>query len=337
MINGTEIKCRLCTSNFRYVTMLLDDRKENIQMKKRKLQKEGISLKIQFLNGGLANQVFQYIFARYYELSHPGEYMYMDDSYFAIHTVHNGYELEKVFGIRPHMLSECFDKPVWDAILEGRKSGKSVPQIFRENQIPIQMITEVGNYAHFNPFDGEVFPIPNNGYYPEILDVPGNIYYHGYWINKNWFAEYQNLFLKEFVFPEITDGKNRSYLRQIRESDSVSVHIRRGDYVTLGWNLDTAAYRTGMKTFAKQAPGTWHLFVFSDDIDWCRAHEQELGFGSFAEITYIEGNVRGKNYLDLQLMTNCQAMILSNSAFCYLAALLNPERRYTLNLSDRKL
>ena len=45
-------------------------------------------MKIQFLNGGLANQAFQYIFARYYELSHPGEQMYMDDSYFALNTVH---------------------------------------------------------------------------------------------------------------------------------------------------------------------------------------------------------------------------------------------------------
>ncbi|MCI9144363.1 MAG: alpha-1,2-fucosyltransferase, partial [Lachnospiraceae bacterium] len=51
-------------------------------------------MKIQFLNGGLANQAFQYIFTRVYELSHPGEVIYMDDSYFALNTVHNGYELE---------------------------------------------------------------------------------------------------------------------------------------------------------------------------------------------------------------------------------------------------
>ncbi len=294
-------------------------------------------MKIQFLNGGLANQAFQYIFARYYELSHPGEHMYMDDSYFAIHTVHNGYELEKVFGIRPHMLSECFDSAVWSAVLEGRKQGKSVPQIFCENQIPVQMITEAGNHSEFNPFDGEIFMIPNNGYYPEILDVPGNIYYHGYWINKKWFAQYQDIFLKEFAFPEIEDEKNRSYLRQILDSDSVSIHVRRGDYVTLGWDLDVQIYQTGLKTFAGQVPDDWHLFVFSDDINWCREHEQELGFGCFSEIIYIEGNTQGKNYLDLQLMARCRAMILSNSAFSYLAALLNPARKYTLNLSDREL
>ena len=107
--------------------------------------RKGRALKIQFLNGGLANQVFQYIFARYYELSHPGDKMYMDDTYFATYTVHNGYELENVFGVRPHMLSGCFDGKVWNFILEEKRRGKSVPQILQENQVDIQM--EIGR-AH---------------------------------------------------------------------------------------------------------------------------------------------------------------------------------------------
>lgn len=348
-------------------------------------------MKIQFLNGGLANQAFQYIFARYYELSHPGDKMFLDDSYFALHTVHNGYELEKVFGFRPHMLSQCFDEKVWAFILEERQQGKSVPQILREQQAQIQMITETGNYSHFNPFDGEVFPIPSNGYFPEILEVPGNTYYHGYWINKDWFMGYRETFLGEFTFPVITDERNLRYLEEIQTSHSVSVHVRRGDYVTLGWELDLGVYQDGLRRFVEQAqtrgqkdertsvqeppqvqgqpqeppqalgqPQTqvqerpqlqgqmaahrrasvedgWHLFVFSDDIDWCREHARQLGFGLFPKITYVEGNVRGENYRDLQLMSQCEGMILSNSAFSYLAALLNTRRRYTLNLSDRVL
>jgi len=121
--------------------------------------------KIQFLNGGLANQAFQYIFARYYELSHPGGVMYMDDSYFALNTVHNGYELEKVFGIKPHMLSEVFDREMWQYILEERKNGKSIPQILLDNGNKIVMISDVKNsYAEFNPFEGEVFYTEKRGY-----------------------------------------------------------------------------------------------------------------------------------------------------------------------------
>lgn len=66
--------------------------------------------------------------------------MYLDDSYFALHTVHNGYELEKVFGIKAPMLSECFSEDVWAFILEEKKRGKSVPQTLSENGIAMGMI-----------------------------------------------------------------------------------------------------------------------------------------------------------------------------------------------------
>lgn len=295
-------------------------------------------MKIQFLNGGLANQAFQYIFSRYYELSHPGERMYLDDSYFALHTVHNGYELEKVFGLRPHFLSECFDRESWEFILNSRRQGKSVPQILADDGMDINMISEAGDgYREWNPFDRAVMKIPANGYFPEILDYPGNVYYHGYWINKNFFFRYRDIFRKEFVFPALTDEKNIEYLEKIRSAQSVSIHIRRGDYVTLNWAYTADDYKILTESFLNQAQGNWSLFVFSDDIDWCRRNEEALGFGSFLEIIYIEGNVSGSNYIDLLLMSRCKAMILSNSAFCYLAALLNTERQYVLNPTKREV
>ena len=240
-------------------------------------------MKIQFLNGGLANQSFQYIFAKYYELSHPGKIMYMDDSYFSIHTVHNGYELEKVFGIKAHMLSECFDETVWKFILDERKKGKSIPQIFCDNQIPIQMLSEVPSYSDFNPFDGEVHLIPCNQYYPDVMDLPGSFYYHGYWINKNWFEKYKNIFLEEFIFPEVKDVRNLTYLNEIETSNSVSIHVRRKDYVTLNWAWDFDQYQSLTSTFTRNCSGNYHLFVFSDDIEWCKDHSTELGFNNFHE------------------------------------------------------
>ena len=295
-------------------------------------------MKVQFLNGGLANQAFQYIFARYYELSHPGEIMYMDDSYFALNTVHNGYELEKVFGIRPHMLSECFDKDVWEFILEEKRAGKSVPQTLCENGINMYMISEVGDgHKQFNPFNGKVFSIPCNEYFPEILENQGDIYYHGYWINKKWFAKYQDVFLEEFRFPEIEDEVNRQYMKQIMNSQSVSIHIRRGDYVDLGWAYDTEYYCELVNKFVGEYGNQWQIFVFSDDIPWCKENREALGLNTFANAVFIEGNIQGKNYIDLQLMSKCKGMIMSNSAFCYLAALLNTEKQACLNTTAREV
>jgi len=295
-------------------------------------------VKVQFLNGGLANQTFQYIFARFYELSHPGEIMYLDDSYFALNTVHNGYELEKVFGVKPHMLSECFDEEVWSYILEQKAQGKSVPQILCENEIGMYMVSEVGEgHKTFNPFQGYVKSIPCNKYLPEVLELPGDIYYHGYWINKKWFAAFEEVFLKELAFPEIAGGRNLEYQRQILATDSVSIHIRRGDYVTLGWAVAAEHYQKWIAQFLESYEGNWNAFVFSDDIEWCKENAEALGLGQFADVSYVEGNMHGENYRDLQLMSMCKGMILSNSAFCYLAALLNTRKEHWLNCTPREI
>lgn len=295
-------------------------------------------MKIQFLNGGLANQAFQYIFARYYELSHPEEIMYMDDTYFALNSVHNGYELEKVFGIRPHMLSECFDEEVWNFILDERRKGKSVPQIFCENGIPFSMLSEVGkSYKSFNPFEGSVLFCKTNEYCPDILEIKQDIYYHGYWINKGWFAKYKEVFLQEFRFPDIADSKNADYLDRIQHTNSVSLHVRRGDFVKINRAFDSEQYRDLVKAFLDNTQEKWELFVFSDDIPWCKEHQKEMGLNAFSAIHYIEGNSQGKNYIDMQLMSQCKGMIISNSSFCYLAALLNTRKTEWVNSTAREV
>lgn len=304
-------------------------------------------MKVQFFNGGLANQAFQYIFARYYELSHPGEIMYLDDSYFSLYTVHNGYELEKVFGIKPHFLSECFEQDVWNYILEEKANRKSVPQILCENGIDMYMLSEVGEgYQHFNPFEGKVTLVPTNTYEPMIQDAPGDVYYHGYWLNKEWFESYKENFLEEFSFPDITDERNKAYQNKILSSHSVSLHVRRGDYVTLDMAMEAIHYRKQIERFViellenpklEQDIKKWKVFVFSDDINWCKENQSEMYLNIFGEIVFVEGNTNGKNYIDLQLMSLCEGMILSNSAFCYLAALLNTRRKIAVNPTKRRL
>lgn len=304
-------------------------------------------MKVQFFNGGLANQAFQYIFARYYELSHPGGIMYLDDSYFSLYTVHNGYELEKVFGIKPHFLSECFDKDVWDYILEEKNNGKSVPQVLLENGIDMYMLSEVGDgYKHFNPFDGKVTYMPSNIYEPMIQNIPGDVYYHGYWVNNEWFDKFKDVFLEEFIFPNIEDEKNKLYLEKILNSRSLSLHVRRGDYVDLNWALEAIHYKRSIERFVIELQKNseletkienWNVFVFSDDIEWCKDNQEEMGLNVFGETTFVEGNLNGKNYIDLQLMSQCEGMIMSNSAFCYLAALLNTRRKIVVNPTKRNL
>lgn len=89
-------------------------------------------MKIQYLNGGLANQVFQYIFVRFAELYNPqNEPWFIDDSFFFLNNVHNGYELEKVFGIQANLLSRHFDSDVWAEFIKNKKNGFSIAQSFK--------------------------------------------------------------------------------------------------------------------------------------------------------------------------------------------------------------
>lgn len=281
-------------------------------------------MKIQYLNGGLANQVFQYIFVRYAELSHPEtEPWFFDDSFFFVNNVHNGYELEKVFGLHLNLLSQNFDTETWTQFLENKKNGISIPQSFRNLGFDMKMITEFENYKEHNPFDGTVYHVPGNTFVPEITGLQDDfLYYHGYWLHPEWLNHYHDIFTKELSLPPIKGEQNEEYARQIMNSHSVAVHIRRGDYVQLGWATDTDRYLAKTKELLAQYPDV-AFFIFSDDIPWCKAHSEELGFTLPSDTIFIEGNNKGTNYIDLHLMSLCNIMLIGRSAFSYLAMLLN--------------
>ena len=71
------------------------------------------NLRIVLMNGGLGNQLYQYTFMRFLEVS-TGEKCWVDDSAFCGERVeHNGYELEKIFGVKLNKLSQFFTADVW--------------------------------------------------------------------------------------------------------------------------------------------------------------------------------------------------------------------------------
>lgn len=292
-------------------------------------------MRIQLLNGGLGNQVFQYIFARFAERYHPGETWYLDDSTFFFFEQHNGYELQKVFpNIKVNLLSNYFDQDVWQEIIRLRKEEKlSLPQIFLNMGTPLDMIAETSDYS----FTGRVVMVPANEFHPEITTfAEPNLYYHGYWINKQWFSTYKEEMMEELEFPELTDSKNIHYAKQITNSLSVGIHIRRGDFVNVGWALPPEYYQANCKNILKTYPDAT-FFVVTDDAVWCQEHEQELGLNLAHDTVYITGNMHGKNYIDMQLLSMCKGMILSNSSFCYLAALLDRNLRFWVNPTGREI
>lgn len=288
-------------------------------------------MKIQYLNGGLANQIFQYIFVRYAQLSSPDQDGWLfDDSFFFLNQVHNGYELEKVFNLKPNLLSQYFDPDIWDQLIMEKRNGGSIPQSFKNLGFNIIMITEFENYREHNPFDGQIYRVPGNTFVPDITKIDNEfVYYHGYWLHPDWFNSYYEILKKELSFPPLTDDQNCFYANRILNSKSVAVHIRRGDYVTIGWASNADYYREKIKEVLASHPDA-SFYVFSDDISWCKENHESLGLNLSEQVFYIEGNSHGRNYIDLQLMSMCQIMIINRSAFGYLAMLLNDRLDYFL-------
>lgn len=107
----------------------------------------------------------------------------------------------------------------------------------------------------------------------------------------------------------------RMFSDGITPINQVSIHVRRGDYVTTHKNFYTNLFREGYYERAMDLfPGADFL-VFSDDIPWCK--EQAV----FADCDFSEGN---DEVTDLNLMAGCEHNIIANSSFSWWAAYLNP-------------
>jgi len=290
-------------------------------------------MKFQYFNGGLGNQLFQYIFYRYYQI-HGQDEIWLDDmKFYKVHE-HNGYELERIFGVVPNLISDYFDPDVWEYMVEVAKSGGGdLCQQMKDMGSDIIMVAETDNFS----FNGEVHRIPPNDYHPELVELPGNIYFFGYWINKHWLTAIRETIMGELKFPAIKDKANKEILRVIQAENCISIHIRRGDFVTLGYNLPEQFYQEAMNNMSTLMPDSTYL-VFSDDVHWCKENFRELGLDKAKErLIFITGNEGDKSYIDMNLMSQCRGMILANSAFSYFAALYNNRHdRVVINPSSHR-
>lgn len=273
-------------------------------------------------NSGLGNQVFQYIFSRWIELA-TGDPCYLDDSAFWGEEVeHNGWEIPKVFPYaRPRLLSDFFSTDVWEYMLEQYKLGISICQQIKDLGEDITMIAETQDYS----FDGQVLFVPTNEYSPLMAYCKENAYFHGYWINSGWLKkDFYETIRGELVFAPLTEEHNLRYAEMISSCNSLSVHVRRGDFVERKWDSSPAEYRMAVER-AEQVVENAHYFVFSDDLEWCRSHAEEMGLASLGDrVVYVEGNRGTSSFRDMQLMSMCRGNILvGSSSFSYLATLLN--------------
>ncbi|MFH0846038.1 MAG: alpha-1,2-fucosyltransferase [Patescibacteria group bacterium] len=265
------------------------------------------------LTGGLGNQMFQYAIGRALAEKNKTE-LKLDISWFnhiKKNTTPRKYELG-IFNI--------------------------VEKIANNDEIKkLKKYKKINNwkYLFYNLFfsDNSIYITekPNN-FNKKILENSNkDIYLDGYWQNEKYFSaqdgfisngkNIKNIIREEFTLKNEFSIKNQKLKGIIENTNSISIHIRRSDYIN---NKKTNKiyeicsldyYQNAIQKISEKFKDL-KIFVFSDDIWWAKEN-----FKTEFSITFVEEN---KNYEDLILMSLCKHNVIANSSFSWWGAWLNP-------------
>lgn len=257
--------------------------------------------------GGLGNQMFQYTL--YLFLKYNGIKSKVCFSNFFIQNHHNGFDLARAFKIQLSIKNRIIFyllehiNPLIKNKYVSFFLGKTVPKIQR--------------YKLSIYHEKEEFVMDKN-----ILNIKSS-FIIGTWQSYLYVNSIRDIVLKEFTFIQPNDKNNRAIINLIKNTNSVSIHIRRGDYLNNRWSSThhvikkTDYYFTAIQYITSHID-TPSFFIFSDDIPWTKE-----ALNGLPNATYISHNTKKNNYIDMYLMSICKHNIIANSTFSWWGAWLN--------------
>lgn len=240
-------------------------------------------------SGGLGNQMFQY--ALYLALKEKGRNVKMNTSLYSQVEMHNGYELDRCFDVNVPVV----------------KSGKVYLFFLR---LLLKIKPGIVLYSDHFCYDEKIFATKHK-------------YLNGYWQSEKYFKQIENLIREVFVFQNI-DVNNEVLAKEISSNNSISLHLRRGDY--LGNSIYSGVcteeyYINAVKqimlniTFKQVVK----FYVFSDDKNFAKQFISKLNLPA----KLIDYNQGADSYKDMYLMSQCKHNIIANSSFSWWGAWLN--------------
>ena len=176
---------------------------------------------------------------------------------------------------------------------------------------------------YINLFGLNIFREKSMAYDPNINFVKNNTILVGYWHSEKYFDSIRQELIQEFKGNYIFENKISATLHQtMRQEESVSIHIRRSDYLSkknssIFEPISLSYYYSALELIKKQHPNI-KLFVFSDDNQWVMDN-----FKTDLPTTFVTHNDVSRGYDDLMLMSNCKHNITANSTFSWWGAWLN--------------
>jgi hypothetical protein len=171
-------------------------------------------------------------------------------------------------------------------------------------------------------FRAKILKQTNNGYMPHALNQTGDLFLDGYWQSPRYFEDIRDTLLTEFQLRTPLSAAVSAYKEQMSNSNSVSIHVRRGDYtknpqVKKEFGICEASYYQLAVAHMEQALSNPTFFIFSDDIDWVKEHI------SLPPSTVFVQDPTLRDVEELALMSMCKHNIIANSTFSWWGAWLN--------------
>jgi hypothetical protein len=266
-----------------------------------------------FLRGGLGNQMFQYAaglaVAKKNNTDLVLDTVFLNDRWPRRNFSYRTYDLD-IFKLEPRFtaLSKC-------------SSSVSIPGLWLGMDLGLIKAGAALDRFHVIKEKQEI-----------VFDLAvfgGNVFLWGRWQNEKYFSDIADDVRAAFAFRNPLVGEAAAIADDIRSSNSISVHVRRGDFVAFKnvaqfmGNFDRSYYDRAFAYIAARVNQP-KFFVFSDDIDWCKENLK-----TSHPTVYVPASAEGpKAAFHLELMSLCKHNITANSTFSWWGAWLNgnPEK-----------
>lgn len=250
---------------------------------------------------GLGNQLFQYAFAKSLQME-SNEKVYLDFCSFGRDGGCEKPELFRNQGITQFRIS-----------LDEYKRVNDYYFFLNGNNRINRSIKYLSEHACF-PY--KYFQEDTVAFKPELLCIKGNYYVHGWFQNEKYFKKYEEIIRKEFKLKQkIKIGKE---LKEVLACpDTVSIHIRRGDFKKGANVLDLKYYERAVEYISHVIENPL-LCIFSDEVEWVKSNMNFKG-----RCYYINENRALRDYEELIVMSHCKHNIIANSTFSWWGAWLN--------------
>lgn len=251
--------------------------------------------------GGLGNQMFQYAAGKSLAKKNKTD-LKLDISAFETYKLHD-YMLDKL-NIKTDIATDDDLKKIF--------SSSIVRFLYRIPKLKLLIRNKRIYKEKFFNFNEELSDLKNE-----------DIYLDGYFQCEKYFLDIESEIREDLSPLTPLEGKNAKMAELITKTNSVSLHVRRGDYVlnsttnkvhgTCGINY----YNKAIDIVTKENPEAV-FFVFSDDCDWAR-NNLKINHEKY----FIDFNGKENCHEDIRLMSLCKHNIIANSSFSWWGAWLN--------------